>query len=402
MLSAKELLDLRSRKAHPRSLPTMPPKDFVPTHSAEETATINAIVEEKMTYLKEERAERRNLLTKADWLPQEKVAKIEKKLGGGWDVYGFDKNGKTYLQPEEALFLIELSKLELWYSGTPVSVQQAYQILLVEDLCSTLKYRVYSHLCRQGYRLVRRVNSPSISIKRSGDAVQVSSPKRVRTDEPSNHSVKNETSVNVSSEKQYDSKSKLLFGSSAAEPSDYDCIPHLLASASESVLIQFSDLEFLPESIRNRESTYVINKKDFLHFCVDREEVATSISLASTNNPLFSGKTKPLLLGNFIGDPYYANDGLYNPTDEELNQIDEDDLQISYDVYSPGRHFRKSNPGTPCFMLAIAEWSSNVPSLLCFERFKRRCGPKTVPLVAVSGAGSGISFYQLKGVVSPM
>lgn len=60
--SAKELLDLRSRKAHPRSLPTMPPKDFVPTHSAEETATINAIVEEKMTYLKEERAERRYCL----------------------------------------------------------------------------------------------------------------------------------------------------------------------------------------------------------------------------------------------------------------------------------------------------------------------------------------------------
>ncbi|KAI9557526.1 hypothetical protein GHT06_017354 [Daphnia sinensis] len=350
MLSAKELLDLRSRKAHPRNLPTMPPKDFIPTHSAEETATINAIVDEKMTYLKEERAERRNLLTKADWLPQEKVAKIEKKLGGGWDVYGFDKNGKTYLQPEEALFLIELSKLELWYSGTPVSVQQAYQILLVDELCSSLKYRVYSHLCRQGYRLVRR----------------------------------------------------LLFGSSAAEPSDYDCIPHFLASTSASVLIQFSDLESLPESIRNRESTYVVNKKDFLHFCVDREEVATSISSASTTNPLFSGKTKPLLLGNYIGDPYYTNDGLYNPTDEELNQTEDDDLQICYDVYSPGRHFRKSNPGPPCFALAIAEWSSNVPSLSCLERFKRRCGPKTVPLVAVSGAGSDVSFYQLKGVVSPL
>lgn len=37
----------------------MPPKDFVPTHSAKETAAINAIVEEKMVYLKEERAERR-------------------------------------------------------------------------------------------------------------------------------------------------------------------------------------------------------------------------------------------------------------------------------------------------------------------------------------------------------
>lgn len=193
------------------------------------------------------------------------------------------------------------SKLELWYSGTAVSVQQAYQILLVEDLCSTLKYRVYSHLCRQGYRLIRSVNSV-ISKKRSGDDVQVSSPKRVKADELSNHKATNETSISVSSEMEIDFKSKLLFGCSAAKLPDYDCIPHLLASSSESILVQFSDLDFLPESIRNRESTYVINKKDFFHFRVDREEVATSISSASINNPLFSGKTKPLLLGNYIGN----------------------------------------------------------------------------------------------------
>lgn len=88
--------------------------------------------------------------------------------------------------------------------------------------------------------------------------------------------------------------------------------------------------------------------------------------------------------------------------DEELNQVDDNDLQICYDVYSPGQRFRKSNPGPPCYVLAIAGWSSNVPSLSCLERFKRRCGLKTVPLVAVSGAGSGVSYYQLKGVVSPL
>ena len=37
----------------------MPPKDFVPTHSAEETASINAMIVEKMSFIKEERAEKK-------------------------------------------------------------------------------------------------------------------------------------------------------------------------------------------------------------------------------------------------------------------------------------------------------------------------------------------------------
>lgn len=81
---------------------------------------------------------------------------------------------------------------------------------------------------------------------------------------------------------------------------------------------------------------------------------------------------------------------------------DDDELQVCYEVYSPGRHFRKSNPGPPCYILAIAKWTSKPPSLSCLERFKRRCGSESVPLIAVAGEGSQVSFYQLKGVVSPM
>nr|CAH0111455.1 unnamed protein product [Daphnia galeata] len=408
-LSAKELMEIRAKKAHPRSLPTMPPKDFIPTHSAEETASINAMIDERVSFLKEERAEKRNLLAKGDWLPEEKVAVVDKRVGGGWDVYGHDKNGKTYLHPEEVLFLIEVSKLELFYSGTPVSVQQAYQILLAENLCSTLKYRVYSHLCRQGYRLIRRVNPlPSSSNKRSGESMEDLNPKRVKVDEEEpNLIVNNVTIVDMEAAADVELPSepandhvKLRFLTPAAQPGDYDCIPHLLSPGTESIELKFSDQQLLPESTRNRQSSYVIKKRDFYVFS-EFDEIPTDVNFA-TNNPLFSGKTKPLLLGNFIGDPYYANYGLYNPSVEELNQDDDDELQVCYDVYSPGRHFRKSNPGPPCYILAIAKWSSQPPSLSCLERFKRRCGSQSVPLIAVTGEGSQVSFYQLKGVVSPM
>lgn len=50
---------MRTSKAHPRSLPSMPPKEFVPTNSAEEAATIKAMIDLKMTYLEEQRAEKR-------------------------------------------------------------------------------------------------------------------------------------------------------------------------------------------------------------------------------------------------------------------------------------------------------------------------------------------------------
>jgi tRNA-splicing endonuclease subunit sen54 N-term len=49
----------------------------------------------------------RNLLSKAIWMPDEGLAKIDKLVGGSWDCYGFQKNGKLHLYPEEALFLLE-------------------------------------------------------------------------------------------------------------------------------------------------------------------------------------------------------------------------------------------------------------------------------------------------------
>lgn len=201
------------------------------------------------------------------------------------------------------------SKLELFYSGTPVSVQQAYQILLAENLCSTLKYRVYSHLCRQGYRLIRRVNPlPSSSNKRSGESMEDLNPKRVKVDdEEPNLIVNNVTIVDMEAAADVELPSepandhvKLRFLTPAAQPGDYDCIPHLLSPGTESIELKFSDQQLLPESTRNRQSSYVIKKRDFYVFS-EFDEIPTDVNFA-TNNPLFSGKTKPLLLGNFIGN----------------------------------------------------------------------------------------------------
>ena len=49
----------------------------------------------------------RNLLTIADWLPDEGVARVTHRVGS-WETYGHEENGSLLLYPEEALFLLEL------------------------------------------------------------------------------------------------------------------------------------------------------------------------------------------------------------------------------------------------------------------------------------------------------
>ena len=57
--SAKELVETRTSKNHIKPLPSMPPKDFVPTNSPHEELVINHMVKEQVSYLQEERVEKR-------------------------------------------------------------------------------------------------------------------------------------------------------------------------------------------------------------------------------------------------------------------------------------------------------------------------------------------------------
>ena len=208
----------------------------------------------------------------------------------------------------EFIFFIFLqSRLELWFSGTPVSVQQAYQILLTNELCSIAKYRVYSHLCRQGYRLVRRKSVQDMP-KQTGDSIKASSPKRAKI-ESSTSDLEVEESQLASSKAALCHRTK-SFRLPAALSSDYDCIPHLVPGLN-SIQVKFVDHLLLPETSRNREAEYVISLKnlsqpevrltenDVMEGVHPDNDPASSFSV--DNNPLYSGRTKPLRIGKFIG-----------------------------------------------------------------------------------------------------
>lgn len=55
---------------------------------------------------------------------------------------GYSEEGRQRLHPEEALYLLECGSIQLFYQDLPLSIQEAYQLLLTEDTLSFLQYQV--------------------------------------------------------------------------------------------------------------------------------------------------------------------------------------------------------------------------------------------------------------------
>ncbi|XP_055994111.1 tRNA-splicing endonuclease subunit Sen54 [Sorex fumeus] len=154
VLSAQELLAARSR---PQKLPQRShgPKDFLPDGSAAQAERLHRCRQELWQLLAEERVERLGSLVAAEWRPERGVVELKTPAGKFWQTMGFSEQGRQRLHPEEALYLLECGSIQLFHQELPLSVQEAYQLLLAGDSVTFLQYQVFSHLKRLGY-VVRR------------------------------------------------------------------------------------------------------------------------------------------------------------------------------------------------------------------------------------------------------
>ncbi|KAJ1527266.1 hypothetical protein ONE63_008789 [Megalurothrips usitatus] len=157
ILSGNSLLQIHINAG--KSLPKDGPKDFAPSNSWMEKKQIQSALDERKELLEEERVEKWGFLATAVWNDNKKVAEVTRRTGKHFQTLGFEKDGALYLYPEEALYLLETNSLELSFGGVPVSIQQGYSLLLGPNSgCKLIEYRAYSHLLRQGYRLLRFSN----------------------------------------------------------------------------------------------------------------------------------------------------------------------------------------------------------------------------------------------------
>ncbi|XP_069916424.1 tRNA-splicing endonuclease subunit Sen54 isoform X2 [Oryctolagus cuniculus] len=170
VLSARELLAARSR---PQKLPQRShgPKDFVPDGSAAQAKRLRRCREELWGLLAEERVERVGSLVAAEWRAEEGFVELTSPAGKFWQTMGFSEQGRQRLHPEEALYLLECGSIQLFHQDLPLSIQEAYQLLLAQDPVAFLKYQVFSHLKRLGY-VVRRFHPRQLNLDGSAQLLE--------------------------------------------------------------------------------------------------------------------------------------------------------------------------------------------------------------------------------------
>ncbi|XP_065388061.1 tRNA-splicing endonuclease subunit Sen54 isoform X1 [Macaca fascicularis] len=157
---ARELFAARSRS---QKLPQRShgPKDFLPDGSAAQAERLRRCREELWQLLAEQRVERLGSLVAAEWRPEEGFVELKSPAGKFWQTMGFSEQGQQRLHPEEALYLLECGSIHLFHQDLPLSIQEAYQLLLTDDTVTFLQYQVFSHLKRLGY-VVRRFQPSSV------------------------------------------------------------------------------------------------------------------------------------------------------------------------------------------------------------------------------------------------
>lgn len=67
---------------------------------------------------------------------------LDPTQGKFWQTMGFSEQGRQRLHPEEALYLLECGSIQLFHQDLPLSIQEAYQLLLTGDTVTFLQYQV--------------------------------------------------------------------------------------------------------------------------------------------------------------------------------------------------------------------------------------------------------------------
>ncbi|RDD41584.1 tRNA-splicing endonuclease subunit Sen54 [Trichoplax sp. H2] len=152
-----ELLKLGAkRRLDSNRLPVRGKKRMEATGSQREKKLIEKKQDQIEDILTEERLAKLSHLSRGEWNDQTLVAEIHYKKGSHWNYFGFPKGEIEILQPEEAVYLIEIGALELYYKGLPLSLQEAYSIILSKTF-PIYKYQVYCHLLRLGFIVKRHL-----------------------------------------------------------------------------------------------------------------------------------------------------------------------------------------------------------------------------------------------------
>ncbi|KAF7259553.1 hypothetical protein EG68_02705 [Paragonimus skrjabini miyazakii] len=90
------------------------------------------------------------------------LVKLQKIRGKYFRFFGLTVNGEPHLHPEEAVYLAQADRLQIWDRSMPMSLMQIYTQLL--DSKTYPQYLIYAKLLRRGFVLRKRYHPSSYSI----------------------------------------------------------------------------------------------------------------------------------------------------------------------------------------------------------------------------------------------
>ncbi|KAM7356053.1 tRNA splicing endonuclease subunit 54 [Cochliomyia hominivorax] len=154
-LSAQELISLRNVEIPNVSAGL---KRTKVENSLDEQNELESLYDNLQKQLSRPRIERLAGRAVGVWDAEKHLVRVERK-DGKFGNFGFNIEGQLYLEYYEALFLMEVNRLQLEYNSIIMSIEQAYLLLMGED--HSLKYQeylVYSNLTRIGFIVVKHQN----------------------------------------------------------------------------------------------------------------------------------------------------------------------------------------------------------------------------------------------------
>lgn len=160
---------------------------------------LNNLIEERFDAVAVEKVKPERDLGLGVWAPNERLVMVS-KVRGKHQYFGFkDSTNRQFYYPEEALFLLEAGDLIVTHNDMPLSIQEAYTVMM-SSRNELDNYAVFARLLRQGYHVRRHgdnlvvpneesktrtdVQSGKSSLKRgiSDDADEATASKRHRSD----------------------------------------------------------------------------------------------------------------------------------------------------------------------------------------------------------------------------
>ncbi|CAF2825336.1 unnamed protein product [Rotaria sp. Silwood2] len=298
---------------------------------------------------------------------------------------GIMKNSKLYLYPEEAIFMMQCSLLQVSINNInekpmfPISLNEAYSLWFKQSLLTLKHLHVYQYLTRIGFILIRhRSHGTMIETKEDLSYKKTSSIKRKR-DEYEHESI--ESSENDIQDENYicpihlssDCQRQWFPNYTDDPPIDVKLYPRLLFPEKLSPV----HIDWVPSDFNSKVSNVQLSI-----YQNNKLSPRPSYSLLRSTD-LQSHTTIYQRLSSFFS---HSEQPIQPPPPPPPPSSSSN---IFFDMYTPTQHFRKSQPGSPDYTIQIKNGNDEFN----FEEFYNEQQTNTLTAVVHNG---DISFYLFK------